>query len=124
MTKRIIITLTDEENDFMRWIATKKGVKNQELLKNIVDEHFRKEKSKYWSAYLNDIEFLLSEPIGQRISRIRKEKGVTQAELAKKCGISMQQISEWERGYRNPKISNAEKIARALGVSVNELIKK
>ena len=121
MAKRIIITLTDEENDFMRWIATKKGVTNQELLKNIVDEHFRKEKSKYWSAYLNDIEFLLSEPIGQRIRRIRKEKGVTQAELAKKCGRNLQQISDWENGRRNPKTSSLVTIAKALGVSIEKL---
>lgn len=122
MARKIIITLTEEEHDFMRWIASKQKITNQELMKNIFNEYFQKEKDKYWNEFINDTEFLASKPIGHKISLIRKKKGITQAELAEKLGVSVQMISEWERGYRNPKLENAKKLATALGVSIHDLI--
>jgi transcriptional regulator with XRE-family HTH domain len=48
---------------------------------------------------------------------------LTQKELAKKIGVSQQQIGLWEQGLRIPKVENQQKIARALNISMNELTK-
>lgn len=56
------------------------------------------------------------------IQRIRKEKGLTQAELAKKAGLSEIAIRKYENGDRKPKIETLRCIATALGVPLYELL--
>ncbi len=60
--------------------------------------------------------------VGENIKRIRKEKGLTQKELAQKCGILYQTLGKYERGLLNPKIDTIKKIANALEVEGLELI--
>ena len=60
--------------------------------------------------------------IGQRIKEIRKQKGLTQKQLADKLAVSYTVISQYERGIRNPKVTTLEKIAIALDVSPSVLI--
>lgn len=59
-----------------------------------------------------------------RLIRIRKEKGLTQAEVAKKAGISLSQYALLEQGF-GEKISKKqkEKVARALNVPYEELFR-
>lgn len=59
--------------------------------------------------------------IGENIRKIRKEKNLTQSELAQKIGISYQQIGQYETGKRKPKKETLTKIAKALSVSVADL---
>lgn len=59
--------------------------------------------------------------IGETIVAIRKEKGMSQAELAQKMGVKPQTISQYERGIKNPKPSTIKKFADALGVDAAEL---
>ena len=59
--------------------------------------------------------------IGDRIRSARKEKGLTQSELAEKLGISYMVISQYERGIRNPKLDTVRRIADALGVDMQSL---
>lgn len=59
--------------------------------------------------------------IGENIRKIRKEKGLTQSELAKKIGMSYQQIGQYEKGKRQPKIETIDKIATALGVRIVDI---
>ncbi len=61
---------------------------------------------------------------GERLRQIRKERGETQDEFAKKIETSKQVLSRYESGQRIPKISLAEKYAKALGVSVDYLMGK
>ena len=75
-------------------------------------------KSKFTLQKLN----LGEETVGQRISRIRKQNGLTQRELAKIIGINQALITDYERGKLR---LHAEMLARfsiALGVSTDELI--
>ena len=60
--------------------------------------------------------------IGRRISRLRKEKDMTQPALADKMGVSYQAVSNWERGASMPDIGKLPELAEALGVSVDELL--
>ncbi|HZG16183.1 MAG TPA: helix-turn-helix transcriptional regulator [Candidatus Bathyarchaeia archaeon] len=58
--------------------------------------------------------------IGAKIRQIRKEKGITQEQLAEKANTTNSYIAGVERGTRNVTIGSLEKIADALGVNVFE----
>ena len=60
---------------------------------------------------------------GQFIAGIRKEKKMTQAELAGKIHGTDKAISRWERGLGFPDIQTLEPLAQALGISVLELMR-
>ena len=58
------------------------------------------------------------------ITRARMAAGMTQAQLAQAIGVKPQQVGNWERGDRNPKLDALERIASACGCSVQDLIRK
>lgn len=60
---------------------------------------------------------------GQFIAGIRKEKKMTQAELAGKIHVTDKAISRWERGLGFPDIQTLEPLAQALEISVLELMR-
>lgn len=122
MKKLITVTFTDEEYNFVRWLADKKDITVPDLMYNAFFIQFNWYKSKYWEEFKNDRTYTSDEPIGQKICRIRQSKGMTQANLAEKVGVITQQISEWENGRRTPKTSNIKKLASALDISVSDLI--
>lgn len=59
---------------------------------------------------------------GELIKQARVTMRITQAELAKRLGVTPQAISQYERGIKNPKPATLKKIAAALGVSWYELL--
>ncbi len=60
--------------------------------------------------------------VGQNLARIRKEKGLSQEDLAFECGLHRTYISGIERGVRNPTIVVLDKIAKVLKVSVRDFL--
>lgn len=60
---------------------------------------------------------------GRLIEQLRKEKCMTQSDLAAAVGVSKQAVSNWECGKRFPDVSLIEALTEALGVSAAELIK-
>lgn len=62
------------------------------------------------------------EKIGKFISNKRKEKGLTQEELASKLNITARAVSRWERGKGCPDISLLESLSNILDVQVLELL--
>ena len=60
--------------------------------------------------------------IGAFMQELRKEKGLTQKELADKICVSDKTISKWENGYSMPDISILMNLCQELGISVNELL--
>lgn len=60
--------------------------------------------------------------IGQNIATFRKEKNITQEALAEICGVSPQAVSKWENDVSCPDITLLKTIARAFGISVDELL--
>jgi transcriptional regulator with XRE-family HTH domain len=63
-----------------------------------------------------------NESLGQRIARLRKEKGYTQDELAKKMGIVRVLISDYERERIRPHYEMIIRFAIALDVTTDELL--
>ena len=57
-----------------------------------------------------------------RIANARREISLTQKELAEKVGVSAQAVSKWERGVSCPDISILDELARALKLSLGELL--
>jgi len=53
---------------------------------------------------------------------LRRERGLTQAQLAEAVGVHQPRIAEIERGDANPRLDTLAKLARALGVPVAALL--
>ena len=60
--------------------------------------------------------------IGKRISALRREKNLKQDDLAQMLEVSPQAVSKWENDQTCPDISLLPKLAKILGVSVDELL--
>jgi XRE family transcriptional regulator, regulator of sulfur utilization len=61
--------------------------------------------------------------LGKNLKEIREEKGVTQDNIAMSLGVSRGFISKIENGKTNPTLSTMTKIAKALNVTTDELLK-
>lgn len=59
--------------------------------------------------------------LGEKIQKVRKQKGLTQAQLAELLNLSTNFIGYIERGVQAPSLSTLGKIAEALGVNVGML---
>lgn len=60
--------------------------------------------------------------IGKFIAELRKEKGMTQSDMAEKLGVSNKSVSRWETGKNMPDVSLFIPLCELLGISVNEFI--
>ena len=60
--------------------------------------------------------------IGQNIAYFRKQKNMTQEELAEKMSVTAQAISKWECDTSYPDIITVQALSKTLGVSVTELL--
>ena len=60
--------------------------------------------------------------IGKFISACRKEKGLTQMQLAEKLNITNRAVSKWETGKSMPDVSLMLDLCNILGITVNELL--
>jgi transcriptional regulator with XRE-family HTH domain len=60
--------------------------------------------------------------IGNRIAQLRKEKSISQTQLAHLIGASREAISKYERGEAVPSVETAKKMADAFGVTLDYLV--
>ena len=59
--------------------------------------------------------------IGERIMALRKEKNISQTELAKRLNVSRQAVSKWEQGTSSPDTERLIQLAEILGTEVEYL---
>ena len=64
-----------------------------------------------------------SAKLGLNLKRIRTKKAISQGDIARELGVSRGFVSTIENGKTNPTLSTIAKIAKALNVSTNELLK-
>ena len=64
-----------------------------------------------------------NQKLGIFITELRKEKGLTQAQLAQKLNVTDKAVSKWERGVGFPDIKLLEPLADVLDISLLELMK-
>ena len=62
--------------------------------------------------------------MGKRIADLRKQKGMTQEQLANQVGVTAQAVSKWENDLSCPDISVLPQLAEVLGVTTDELLGK
>ena len=60
--------------------------------------------------------------VGKFIAQKRKEKNLTQENLAERIGVSNKSISKWERGKCMPDYSIIESLCKELGITISELL--
>ena len=65
---------------------------------------------------------MANQSMGETISTLRKEKGMTQKDLADQLGITDKAVSKWERNVSYPDTATIPVLAEILGVSVEELL--
>jgi transcriptional regulator with XRE-family HTH domain len=61
--------------------------------------------------------------LGRNVRRLRAEKGLSQEALALDAGMKRSYLSDLERGTRNPSVKALGRLAAALGVRPDELLK-
>ena len=64
----------------------------------------------------------MNETIGNRIAKYRKNKNLTQEELATQLGVSSQAVSKWENDASCPDISLLPQLSKILGVTTDALL--
>ena len=64
----------------------------------------------------------MKKTVGTLITESRKEKGLTQAQLAEKMGVTDKAVSKWERDQTCPDMYAIPKLAEVLGISVEQLV--
>jgi transcriptional regulator with XRE-family HTH domain len=62
--------------------------------------------------------------IGKNIKRLRQERGIRQADLARALGVTCQAVSKWETSANSPDVALIPKIAELFGISINELFEE
>lgn len=66
---------------------------------------------------------VISLKLGQNLKKIRTAKKMSQGDIARKLEVHRAYVSGIENGKRNPTLATIEKLAVALGVSANDLLK-
>lgn len=69
---------------------------------------------------MNEVEVYIR--IGERIKKLRQNKGMSQQTLADECDIESPNLSRIENGNTNPTIKSLWKISNALGVRLKDLV--
>ena len=64
----------------------------------------------------------MEKTLGTMIAELRKQRGMTQLELAEQMGVTDKAVSKWERGLSCPDIHSILKLAEVLGISVEDLM--
>lgn len=65
---------------------------------------------------------MAKQTMGEIISNLRREQGMTQKDLADKMGVTDKAVSKWERNLSCPDISSIPRLAEALGTTVDALM--
>lgn len=65
----------------------------------------------------------ISKQFGKKVREVRLKQGLSQGDVARRLNLHRSYVSGIERGVRNPSLKVVQKIAKALEVKVNDLLK-
>ena len=60
--------------------------------------------------------------VSTNIKHLREKNDMTQEQLAEKLNVARSTVTQWERGWSNPRMGMIQRIARVFGVSVSEIV--
>ena len=78
-----------------------------------------------FALYYEDVKgekIMSQEKIGRFIATCRKDKNMTQQELAEQLGVTDRAVSNWENGKNMPDLSLFKPLCNILGITINELL--
>ena len=59
---------------------------------------------------------------GKQIALLRRNRGITQEELAQRLSVSPQAVSKWENGHTMPEVSILVELSQILGVTIDDIL--
>lgn len=65
---------------------------------------------------------MTQQSFGSMIQTLRKQRGMTQLDLARAMGVTDKAVSKWERDLSMPDVGSLPKLAETLGITVDELL--
>ena len=74
----------------------------------------------YWEKIVYNTNML--KDLGKKLKKLRKEQDLSQKELAKELGFTLNQISDWEIGRSMPSVEQLMKIAMLFDISLDKLV--
>jgi transcriptional regulator with XRE-family HTH domain len=77
---------------------------------------------KTWTGTMTDDEKAFSANLGRRVAELRRQQGLTQAQLGELLAISQQKIAAVELGTRRMAVAMLPALAKALAVTIDELL--
>jgi transcriptional regulator with XRE-family HTH domain len=66
--------------------------------------------------------FSMANRLSKRLKQLRAKRGLTQAVLAQRAGVTLSYIGRLEIGRHDPQLSTLRKLAKALKITVAELV--
>jgi transcriptional regulator with XRE-family HTH domain len=66
---------------------------------------------------------VMANRLAKRLTKLRAQQGLTQAALAERAGVTRSYIGRLEIGRHDPQLSTLYKLAKALRISIAELVK-
>jgi transcriptional regulator with XRE-family HTH domain len=75
-----------------------------------------------WTDAMSQDDKAFFQALGKRIAALRKEQGLTQAQLGELLGVSQQQVASFEAARRRVPVSLLPTLARTLAVAVEDLL--
>lgn len=60
-------------------------------------------------------------PVTVTLRQLRRDKGLTQNQLAQRAGVAQGSLSQWESGAVKPSLDSAKRLADALGISLDAM---
>lgn len=88
------------------------------LIRFIDDDELRRKVKSEIAAHRHES---LAQEIGMRIRLARDRKGLTQKDISQFFGVTIQAVSQWERGVHQPELVRAALLCKMLGVSLDWL---
>lgn len=84
---------------------------------------FREEAHRLLKHFLKELVIMAERSMGELICALRKEKGLTQRELAEKLNVTDKAVSKWERNLSCPDVGSIPALADILGLSADALLR-
>lgn len=84
---------------------------------------FREEAHRLLKHFLKELVIMAERSMGELICALRKEKGLTQRELAEKLNATDKAVSKWERNLSCPDVGSIPALADILGLSADALLR-
>lgn len=60
--------------------------------------------------------------VGENIRKLRRDAGLSQAELARRIGFSRASVNQWEHGVSQPRMGTVRKLAEVFGVPISTIV--